>query len=148
MKPQAALRHPFVSAGKTKKIITPTPSSSKSSGLGFSSSRSSKVLTDTPKKSQISAPTPLTARTSRVTTGVAPTTPSSNSGSVHASLGSSRSYRSSQTQSLSYHSSHSSRTMVCALPLFEFVQFANVGPVLTARQVIPLYRFRTCILAF
>ncbi|GJE97061.1 dual specificity protein kinase domain-containing protein [Phanerochaete sordida] len=119
LKPHAALRHPFITGGKRTKVTSPQPpppqSTSKqllSSASGGFSSRSSKTLTETPKKSLISAPTPLTARTSRVTTGnTVPTTPS-NSGSLHTNIGSSRSYRSSQSQSLSYHSSHSSRTML------------------------------------
>ncbi|EKM55784.1 uncharacterized protein PHACADRAFT_94626 [Phanerochaete carnosa HHB-10118-sp] len=119
LKPHAALRHPFITGGKRPKITSPQlppPSSTSkqllSSATGGLSNRSSKNLTETPKKSLISAPTPLTARTSRVTSGNAiPTTPS-NSGSLHANIGSSRSYRTSQSQSLSYHSSHSSRTMV------------------------------------
>lgn len=119
LKPQAALRHPYISGGKrATKILSPQPPASSSKTLlnsasaSFTSNRSSKSIPETPKKSLISAPTPLTARTSRITSGTVPTTPSSNSGSLHTTLGSSRSYRASQTQSLSYHSSHSSRTMV------------------------------------
>ncbi|KAI0688750.1 hypothetical protein BC835DRAFT_285298 [Cytidiella melzeri] len=115
LKPQTALRHPYVTAGKRSKIASPPPSTSAktmlSSSSSFTSNRSSKNFPETPKKSLISAPTPLTARSSRVTSGVGPTTPSS-SGTVHSTLGSSRSYRSAQSQSLSYHSSHSSRTML------------------------------------
>lgn len=118
LKPQAALRHPYIAGGKrAAKITSPQPPASSSKTLlsgssNFTSNRSSKSIAETPKKSLISAPTPLTARSSRVTAGAVPTTPSSNSGSLHTTLGSSRSYRASQTQSLSYHSSHSSRTMV------------------------------------
>lgn len=121
LKPHAALRHPYISGGKRAKLTSPQPSASTSKTLlnsasaSFTSNRSSKTVTETPKKSLISAPTPLTARTSRVISGAVPTTPSSNSGSLHTTLGSSRSYRASQTQSLSYHSSHSSRTMVSTL---------------------------------
>ena len=119
LKPQAALRHPYITGGRRPKVISPQPppqsSSSKTllnSASASFSSRSSKQLTETPKKSLISAPTPLTARSNRVSSSaVVPTTPS-NSGSLHTTLGSSRSYRASQTQSLSYHSNHSSRTMV------------------------------------
>ncbi|KAH9857780.1 hypothetical protein C2E23DRAFT_719720 [Lenzites betulinus] len=110
LKPQAALRHPYITAGRRSKP-SPSPSTAKallqsaSSGLG---SRSTKV-TETPKKSMISAPTPLTARSAR-TSGV-PTTPSSSSNALGNTLGStSRSYRSSQAQSISSY--HSSRTMV------------------------------------
>ncbi|KAJ7684810.1 CMGC/DYRK/DYRK2 protein kinase [Mycena polygramma] len=105
IKPQAAMRHPFVTAGKRPK---PPPASTapkatlSSSALG--SSRVKQVL-ETPKKSLISAPTPLTARTTR-TTG-APTTPSNSS--QPSTLGSSRSYRTTQAQSLSTY--HSSRTL-------------------------------------
>lgn len=109
MKPQAALRHPFVTAGRRHKITSPTPSTGRGllSSTSFTSSRSTKV-TDTPKKSMISAPTPLTARSTR-TTGTVPNTPS-NSSSLHAGVGSSRSYRTSQAQSISSY--QSSRTMV------------------------------------
>ncbi|PIL23714.1 hypothetical protein GSI_13464 [Ganoderma sinense ZZ0214-1] len=111
LKPQAALRHPYITGGRRSKVPNPTPSStaktflqSASSNLG---SRSTKV-TETPKKSLISAPTPLTARTSRTLT--VPTTPSGST-SVHSTLGSSsRSYRSSHAQQ-SMSSYHSSRTM-------------------------------------
>lgn len=107
IKPQAAMRHPFVT-GRRAKLVNPSPGKTLLSSSSLSSSRS-KQVTDTPKKSQISAPTPLTARTSRTTTNAVPTTPSNSS--MHSStLGSSRSYRSSQTQGLS--SSHfSSRTL-------------------------------------
>ncbi|CAL1703908.1 unnamed protein product [Somion occarium] len=113
MKPQAALRHPFVTSGKKPaKVSSPTPSSTAKSLLqsttsSFTSSRSSKQILETPKKSLISAPTPLTARTTRLGTGAIPTTPST-SNTAHISLGSgSRSYRSSQAQPASYHSSRS-----------------------------------------
>ncbi|KAI0646766.1 hypothetical protein C8Q79DRAFT_1067692 [Trametes meyenii] len=113
LKPQAALRHPYITAGRRPKVISPSPSTAKallqsaSSNLG---SRSTKV-TETPKKSMISAPTPLTARSAR-TSGV-PTTPSTSTSMHGNTLGSaSRSYRSSQTQSISSY--HSSRTMTTA----------------------------------
>ncbi|TCD60316.1 hypothetical protein EIP91_010354 [Steccherinum ochraceum] len=113
LKPQAALRHSFVTASRRSKITSPTPSSTARSLLtsttnSFTSSRSKQVL-ETPKKSLISAPTPLTARSTRVAAGnTVPNTPSS-SGMSHTTLGSSsRSYRASQSQSVSYQSS---RTM-------------------------------------
>lgn len=113
MKPQAALRHPYIAAGRRSKVPNPTPSStakallqSASSNLG---SRNTKV-TETPKKSLISAPTPLTARSAR--TLAVPSTPGSTSG-VHTLGSASRSYRSSQAQSMSSY--HSSRTMVSLL---------------------------------
>ncbi|KAH9946387.1 uncharacterized protein BXZ73DRAFT_36846 [Epithele typhae] len=110
LKPQAALRHPYITAGRRTKPVNSTPSTAKtllqtaSSNLG---SRNTKV-TETPKKSLISAPTPLTARSSR--TLAVPSTPSGST-SMHSTLGSaSRSYRASQAQSISSY--HSSRTMV------------------------------------
>ncbi|KAH7905441.1 hypothetical protein BJ138DRAFT_773101 [Hygrophoropsis aurantiaca] len=107
MKPQAALQHNFLRAGRRNKIASPSPATSKTflSSSGLSGNRSSKV-TETPKKSQISAPTPLTARSSRTTTNAVPSTP------VHATtLGSSsRSYRSSQSHGLSSQYS-STRTL-------------------------------------
>lgn len=107
MKPHTAMRHPFVTAGRRIKPPT-TITKSNSSTLG---GRSKQVL-ETPKKSLIGAPTPLTARSSRTaTTNGGPTTPN-NSHSQPIPSGSSqtsRSYRASQTQSLS--SFHSSRTL-------------------------------------
>lgn len=102
IKPQAAVRHPFVIAGRRQKLPS---SSTKATPSSLSGSRS-KQLNETPKKSLISAPTPLTARSSRMATAGGPTTPSN----AHASaLGSSsRSYRMSQSQGLS---SYSSRTL-------------------------------------
>jgi len=103
MKPHAAMRHPFVTAGRRMKpTITTTKFSSSTLG-----GRSKQVL-ETPKKSLISAPTPLTARSSRTTTtNGGPTTPN-NSHSQPIASGSSqtsRSYRASQTQSLSSYNS-------------------------------------------
>jgi len=110
IKPQAAMRHPFITAGRRGKITNASSVAAKallsSSSLGGSRS---KGLTETPKKSQISAPTPLTARSSRITTTAVPSTP--NSSSVHSATfgSSSRSYRTSQSQVLSSY--HSSRTL-------------------------------------
>ncbi|CAA7267975.1 unnamed protein product [Cyclocybe aegerita] len=102
IKPQAAMRHPFVTAGRKVKVPATTTKSTPSSTL---SARNKQVI-DTPKKSLISAPTPLTARSSRTTVNGGPTTPS-NSHSQTTALGSStsRSYRSSQAQSISFSSS-------------------------------------------
>ncbi|KAF8636499.1 hypothetical protein AX17_003314 [Amanita inopinata Kibby_2008] len=116
MKPQAALRHPFVTAGRKLKTSIVTSRITASSSLN--SSRN-KQATETPKKSMISAPTPLTARSSRTMTG-GPTTPSNSS---HASsLGSStKSYRtSSHLHGLSsYHSSRAlSGFAVCSSYLY------------------------------
>ncbi|KAJ3937413.1 MAG: hypothetical protein NXY57DRAFT_1103315 [Lentinula lateritia] len=104
IKPQAALRHPFITAGRKPK---PPPSSSKSSLSSSTLSGRKKELMETPKKSLIGAPTPLTARSSR-TTGNVLTTPNT---STHSSTltSSSRSYRTSQAHSLSSH--HSSRVL-------------------------------------
>lgn len=104
MKPQTAMRHPFVLAGKRKQMATSTRSTPSTSTL---IGNRPKQLTETPKKSLISAPTPLTARTARTATNGVPTTPST----THAStLGSaSRSYRASQSQSITSY--HSSRTL-------------------------------------
>ncbi|EMD38697.1 hypothetical protein CERSUDRAFT_48554, partial [Gelatoporia subvermispora B] len=112
IKPSAALRHPFITAGRRAKITSPSPGTAKalltSTTQSFTSNRSSKQVTETPKKSQISAPTPLTARATR--TATMPSTPSGST-SMHSTLGSSsRSYRSSQPQSMSSY--HSSRTIV------------------------------------
>jgi dual specificity tyrosine-phosphorylation-regulated kinase 2/3/4 len=95
LKPQAALKHPFVAQGRH---VRPSASTSTSKSLLSSSTLGgsrSKLAPETPKKSQIGAPAPLTARSAR-TTGV-PTTP----GSSHSSTlpTSTRSYRSSQAQS-------------------------------------------------
>ena len=118
IKPSAALRHPFVTGSRTRlKMASPAPSATRSF-LGSSSSgstRHSKGAPETPKKSLIGAPTPLTARTARIVSGM-PATPSTAGGLMQGGLGASaRSLRTAQTQSLSYHSSHSSRTMVRAL---------------------------------
>lgn len=99
MKPQAALQHNFLRAGRRSKITSPSPATAKTL---LSSSRAK--VAETPKKSQISAPTPLTARTSRTTTNGVPSTP--NTTTVGSS---SRTYRSGQSHGLS--SQYSSRTL-------------------------------------
>lgn len=113
MKPQAALRHPFVSGGRKTRLH---PSITTKSSIVSSSSLSSrtKSILETPKKSLISAPTPLTARTSRTTTvvtnGGPPTPGASHAQSlVSSSATASRSYRTSQSQIL--NSLNSSRTL-------------------------------------
>ena len=104
IKPQNAMRHPFISAGKRSKVSSPSSTTAKALLSTASSLTSRSKLTDTPKKSQISAPTPLTARISR-TTNAQPSTPGGASNSMH-SLGSARSYRTSQSQTISsYHPS-------------------------------------------
>ncbi|KAG6379088.1 hypothetical protein JVT61DRAFT_11524 [Boletus reticuloceps] len=110
MKPQAALQHAFLKAGRRGKVTSPSPATAKAllSSSSLSSSRVSKV-TETPKKSQISAPTPLTARTTRTLTNGVTSTPSHST-----SMGpSSRTYRSSQSHGLT--SQYSSRTLGLAV---------------------------------
>jgi len=109
MKPQAALRHPFVTGGRKPRgpplggTARPAPSTS-------SLSSRSKGILETPKKSLIGAPTQLTARVSRTTNG-GPATPSTSHSQmlVSSSAMTSRSYRSSQSQVLS--SLNSSRNL-------------------------------------
>jgi dual specificity tyrosine-phosphorylation-regulated kinase 2/3/4 len=107
IKPQNAMRHPFITAGKRSKGATSSSATAKALLSTASSLASRSKPTDTPKKSQISAPTPLTARISR-TTNAQPSTPGGASTSMH-SLGSARSYRTSQSQAISSY--HSSRTI-------------------------------------
>lgn len=100
LKPQAALKHPFIAQGRQQ--MRPSISSSTSKSLLSSSTLGgsrSKLAPETPKKSQIGAPAPLTARSAR-TSGSVPTTP----GSSHTSTlpTSTRSYRSNQGQGSSY----------------------------------------------
>ncbi|KAG1749136.1 uncharacterized protein EDB91DRAFT_1244926 [Suillus paluster] len=106
MKPQAALQHNFLRAGRRSKITSSSPATTKAllSSSSLTSSRTTKVA-ETPKKSQISAPTPLTARTSRTTTNGVPSTP------IHTTTAgsSSRTYRSGQSHGLS--TQYSSRTL-------------------------------------
>ncbi|KAF8197418.1 hypothetical protein BJ912DRAFT_1020757 [Pholiota molesta] len=106
MKPQTALRHPFVTAGKR---VRPAMNGPKSTPSSSTLGARSKQLTETPKKSLISAPTPLTARSSRTatTTNGVPTSPNTSFTQSVASGSSqtSRSYRASQSQSLSFNSS-------------------------------------------
>ncbi|THH07192.1 hypothetical protein EW146_g9392 [Bondarzewia mesenterica] len=106
IKPQNAMRHPFLTAGRRPKMTTPAPGTAKALLASASNLSTRHKPTETPKKSQISAPTPLTARLGRTTNAV-PTTPSGST-SMHT-LGSARSYRTSQTQAMSSY--HSSRTL-------------------------------------
>jgi dual specificity tyrosine-phosphorylation-regulated kinase 2/3/4 len=100
MKPQAALRHEFITSGRRPRLTSPSPSISKPLSLQSSSKQKGG---ETPKKSQISAPTPLTARSSRT---AVPTTPSTLSS---LTLSASRSHRASQQQS--YSGYYSARTI-------------------------------------
>ncbi|ETW85630.1 hypothetical protein HETIRDRAFT_379660 [Heterobasidion irregulare TC 32-1] len=106
IKPQNAMRHPFLTAGRRAKISAPAPGTAKALLASASNLSSRSKPVETPKKSQISAPTPLTARVTRTTNAV-PSTPSGST-SMH-SMGSARSYRTSQTQAISSY--HSSRTL-------------------------------------
>lgn len=117
LKPQHALRHPFVTAGRRKPLIATTPATGRTSLLASSSSsriKSSSTL-ETPKKTQIGAPTPLTARTGGNRLGPGPSvpaTPLTSSASVHTLASSTSqsarhraSYRTDATAGLSYHQS-------------------------------------------
>lgn len=110
LKPQSALRHPFVMSGRRPPPPKTSLTSSKTLSSSTLGSRRTQI-TETPKKSQISGPTPLTSRSSRTTTsnnGV-PVTPSSSSGQAGMGSSTSRPYRVSQPQSLSSY--NSSRTL-------------------------------------
>ncbi|CAE6496365.1 unnamed protein product [Rhizoctonia solani] len=88
IKPQPALRHPFIASGRRPKITSPAPVVSSrhlftpsSSTSGMTSSRTKSHAT--PQKSQIGAPTPLSSRIARAPTNSAntsvPQTPTSAS---------------------------------------------------------------------
>ncbi|KAJ1309929.1 hypothetical protein OPQ81_006688 [Rhizoctonia solani] len=73
LKPQPALRHPFITAGRRPKITSPAPVPSSrhlftpsSSTSAVTSSRTKPLAT--PQKSQIGAPTPLSSRIARAPT--------------------------------------------------------------------------------
>lgn len=122
LKPQNALRHPFITAGKKRPPPTTgsTPASSSRSLLASSSSSRVKTVLETPKKTQIGAPTPLAARASGNRLGSSnvsvPATPITSTPSMH-SLASSTSqsarhrtsYRTEATTGISYH--HSTRNL-------------------------------------
>lgn len=104
LKPQSALRHPFITAGKKAKILNNTspPSSRERNHMSTSSllSVGKMKASETPKKSQISAPTPLAARSARTTQ-----LPSTPLGSLsHVMQSPAKSYRSPQS---GYQSSRS-----------------------------------------
>ncbi|CAE6520996.1 unnamed protein product [Rhizoctonia solani] len=78
LKPQPALRHPFITAGRRPKITSPAPAIS--SRHLFTPSSSTSTVTSlrtkphaTPQKSQIGAPTPLSSRIARAPTNSANT---------------------------------------------------------------------------
>jgi dual specificity tyrosine-phosphorylation-regulated kinase 2/3/4 len=117
LKPQSALRHPFITAGRRARP-TPPPSAASTVRSALSSSTMGigrrKDVPETPKKSQISGPAPLSARTTRTsTTNVAASTPSTSQTATVPS--SSRSFRVSQPQS-SYHSSRTLNGLSVSVP--------------------------------
>ncbi|CEL51955.1 dual-specificity tyrosine-(Y)-phosphorylation regulated kinase [Rhizoctonia solani AG-1 IB] len=114
IKPQPALRHPFITAGRRPKITSPAPVVSSrhlftpsSSTSGVTGSRSKPHAT--PQKSQIGAPTPLSSRIARGPTTSAntsvPQTPTSASHTANQGTTPSHRYRVPAT------SSYSSRTL-------------------------------------
>jgi dual specificity tyrosine-phosphorylation-regulated kinase 2/3/4 len=111
IKPQQALRHPFILPQRRPKVLSPVLGSKSmlSSTSSLSSSSRSKP-TETPKKSQIGAPAPLTSRISRTNSGTVTATPLT-SASTHTLGSSSRSYRASQSQTFSTYHASASRTM-------------------------------------
>jgi len=80
LKPQSAMRHPFMSAFKRAKIIVPATPSRVSTQSGSLASHN-KVTLETPKKSLIGAPTPLSARLARAPTSSVSGTPISQTAS-------------------------------------------------------------------
>ncbi|KAF8319393.1 kinase-like protein [Clavulina sp. PMI_390] len=118
LKPQNALRHPFITANRRKPPVSTAPAAARL----LASSSSSRVKTstlETPKKTQIGAPTPLTARTpgTRLAPGPSvPATPITSGTSMHTLSSSTSqsarhrsSYRTEATAGLSYH--HSTRNL-------------------------------------
>jgi len=98
IKPQPALRHPFLLAGKRSKPLNTAQAAARSILASTSSSTSARhKVPETPKKSQIGAPVPLSARSSRT---IVPSTPSTSHSTLTASA---RSYRTSQP--ISHYSS-------------------------------------------
>ncbi|KAG8735982.1 hypothetical protein FRC10_009944 [Ceratobasidium sp. 414] len=114
LKPQPALRRPFITAGRRPKIMSPIPSSTQhlftpsSSTSALASARTKPLAT--PQKSQIGAPTPLSSR-------IATCAPTSTTASVPQTP------TSSHTNNLGTASAH--RYHVPASPSAYF--FANTG---------------------
>jgi dual specificity tyrosine-phosphorylation-regulated kinase 2/3/4 len=77
LKPQSAMRHPFMSAFRRTKVTAPVTPSRTSVHSSSSTSRS-KLPSETPKKSLIGAPTPLSARLARAPTASISATPISH----------------------------------------------------------------------
>lgn len=117
LKPQPALRHPFITAGRRPKIASPAPTSTRhlftpsSSTSALTSSRTKPLAT--PQKSQIGAPTPLSSRiATRAPTTTAtsvPQTPTSNSHTSNLGTASAHRYRVPASSS-----AYSSRTLAPA----------------------------------
>lgn len=110
LKPQSALRHPFVTAGRKAKILNNTSPPTRenrhiSTGSLLNVGRTKP--TETPKKPQISAPTPLTARSARTSATQLPSTPLGSL--THAMQSPAKSYRSPQS---GYQSSRSMNGIV------------------------------------
>ncbi|KAG8905866.1 hypothetical protein FRB99_008077 [Tulasnella sp. 403] len=116
LKPAPAMRHGFLTAGRKPKAPALSAAASATRSFLTSSSvgsRSSKIQApqETPRKSLIGAPTPLTARVSSrapTTTGV-PSTPiaTPNNHTPATTTATHRSYRTTQANSVSYHSPRS-----------------------------------------
>ncbi|KAJ7197540.1 hypothetical protein GGX14DRAFT_667709 [Mycena pura] len=139
IKPQAALRHPFLTAGKRPKAPgSTTPKATLSSSTLGSSRTMAKQLMKTPKKSLISAPTALTARTTRTTGNGVLTTPSNSS--QRSTFGSSRSYRTTQSQSLATY--HSSRTLNGIAPVAVHGRNVNKAIYGAGRQCSAKFKLR------
>jgi serine/threonine protein kinase len=130
LKPQNALRHPFITAGRRRPlpVTSMAPSSSRSLLASSSSSRVKASTLETPRKTQIGAPTPLAARASgnRLAPGPSvPATPITSTASMHV-LSSSMSqsarhrssYRTDASSGISYH--HSSRTLANGYAVSKF----------------------------
>ncbi|KAF9514477.1 hypothetical protein BS47DRAFT_873226 [Hydnum rufescens UP504] len=106
LKPQNAMRHPFIVNGRRGKGASPLPSTSRP----LLSSRT-KTTTETPKKPTIGAPTPLTARLSTHRNGAGssvPATPIGTPGQTLAASASSTNHRSTyravpSSTNISYH---------------------------------------------
>ncbi|KAG9126303.1 hypothetical protein FRC07_004041 [Ceratobasidium sp. 392] len=101
LKPQPALRHPFITAGRRPKMMSPAPTTS--TRHLFTPSASTSALTSartkplaTPQKSQIGAPTPLSSRIATRAPGSAtasvPQTPTSASHTNNLGTASARRY--------------------------------------------------------
>jgi len=115
LKPQNAMRHPFIVNGRRGKGASPLASSSTPRSL---LSTRAKTISETPKKPTIGAPTPLTARVVTHRTGAGSSIPATPIGTpglqALASSTSSTAHRPTYrtlpaSTSISYH--HSSRPL-------------------------------------